>query len=96
MSPRMAFLKENSDAIKAIAASHNGLQIAVFGSVARGEDGPDSDVDFLVTFDEGTSLLDLVGLQDALADYLKIPVDVISTGGLKERDHYIRAEALTL
>ncbi len=92
----MAFLKENGEAIKAFAARHKAFNVAVFGSVARGEDRPDSDVDFLVTFDKGTSLLDLVGLQDALADYLKIPVDVISTGGLKERDHPIRAEALTL
>ncbi len=92
----MAFLKENGEAIKAFAARHKAFNVAVFGSIARGEDRPDSDVDFLVTFDKGTSLLDLVGLQDALADYLKIPVDVISTGGLKERDHPIRAEALTL
>ena len=96
MSPRMAFLKENSEAIKAIAARHKGLKIAVFGSVARGEDGPDSDVDFLVTFDKGTSLLDLVRLQNALEEFLKIPVDVISIGGLKPRDHQIREEALTL
>ena len=54
----MAFLKENSEAIKAIAARHKGLKIAVFGSVARGEDGPDSDVDFLVTFDKEVSVLD--------------------------------------
>ena len=92
----MAFLKENSEAIKAIAARHKGLKIAVFGSVARGDDGPDSDVDFLVTFDKGTSLLDLVRLQDALEEFLKIPVDVISIGGLKPRDHQIREEALTL
>ena len=92
----MAFLKENSEAIKAIAARHKGLKIAVFGSVARGEDGPDSDVDFLVTFDKGTSLLDLVRLQNALEEFLKIPVDVISIGGLKPRDHQIREEALTL
>ena len=96
MSPRIAFLKENSEAIKAIAARHKGLKIAVFGSVARGEDGPDSDVDFLVTFDKGTSLLDLVRLQNALEEFLKIPVDVISIGGLKPRDHQIREEALTL
>ena len=96
MSGRMAFLKENSEAIKAIAARHKGLKIAVFGSVARGEDGPDSDVDFLVTFDKGTSLLDLVRLQNALEEFLKIPVDVISIGGLKPRDHQIREEALTL
>lgn len=96
MSPRMAFLKENSEAIKGIAARHKGLKIAVFGSVARGEDGPDSDVDFLVTFDKGTSLLDLVGLQDSLAAFLKMPVDVISMGGLKPRDNHIREEAMAL
>ena len=92
----MAFLKENSEAIKAIAARHKGLKIAVFGSVARGDDGPDSDIDFLVTFDKGTSLLDLVRLQDALEEFLKISVDVISIGGLKPRDHQIREEALAL
>ena len=92
----MAFLKENSESIKAIAARHKGLKIAVFGSVARGEDGPDSDVDFLVTFDKGTSLLDLVRLKDALEEFLKIPVDVISMGGLKKRDSHIREEALAL
>ena len=96
MSARMAFLQANSEAIKAIAARHKGLKIAVFGSVARGEDGPDSDVDFLVTFDKGTSLLDLVGLQDSLEEFLKMPVDVISIGGLKPRDHHIREEALAL
>lgn len=96
MSGRMAFLKENSEAIKAIAARHKGLKIAVFGSVARGEDTEASDIDFLVTFDKGTSLLDLVRLQDALEEFLKIHVDVISIGGLKPRDHQIREEALTL
>lgn len=92
----MAFLKENSEAIKAIAAHHKGLKIAVFGSVARGEDTETSDIDFLVTFDKGTSLLDLVRWQDALEEFLKIHVDVISIGGLKPRDHHIREEALTM
>ena len=36
-----------SEAIKAIAARHKGLKIAVFGRVARGEDGPDNDVDLI-------------------------------------------------
>jgi len=92
----MEFLQTNSDAIKAIAARHKGLQIAVFGSVARGEDGPNSDVDFLVTFDQEASLLDLVGLKDSLEEFLKNPVDVISIGGLKPRDNHIREEALSL
>lgn len=45
MSERLDFLRANSNAIKAIAARHKVISIAVFGSVARGEDGPDSDVD---------------------------------------------------
>jgi predicted nucleotidyltransferase len=96
MSSRMACLKEHSEAIKAIAARHKALKIAFFGSVARGEDGPDSDVDFGVTIDKGTSLLELVGLQDSLATFLKMPVDVISMVGLKPRDNHIREEARVL
>jgi predicted nucleotidyltransferase len=96
MSERMAFLKENSEAIKAIAARHKGLNIAVFGSVARGEDGPDSDVDFLVTFDKEVSVLDWLLLNEELEQFLKLPVDVISMNGLKLRDVRIREEAILL
>lgn len=96
MSTRLAFLKENSEAIKAIAARHKGLKIAVFGSVARGEDGPDSDVDFLVTFDKEVSVLDWLLLNEELEQFLKSPVDVISMNGLKPRDVRIREEAVFL
>lgn len=96
MSPRLEFLQANSEAIKAIAARHKGLKIAVFGSVARGEDGPDSDVDFLVTFDRDVSVLDWLLLNEELERFLKLPVDVISMKGLKPRDIRIREEAILL
>jgi len=92
----MEFLQANSDAIKAIAARHKALSISVFGSVARGEDGPDSDFDFLVSFNQDSSLLDTASLMNELADYLKSPVDVVSEGGLKPRDTRIRREAILL
>lgn len=96
MSQRLDFLRANSDAIKAIAARHKGSKIAVFGSVARGEDGPNSDFDFLVSFNEDSSLLDAASLMNELADYLKCPVDIVSEGGLKPRDTRIREEAIQL
>jgi predicted nucleotidyltransferase len=44
-----------------LAAKHGARNIRIFGSVARGEGGPASDVDFLVDIEEGRNLLDLVG-----------------------------------
>jgi len=96
MSERMAFLKENSEAIKAIAARHKAFNVAVFGSVARGEDTETSDVDFLVDFLPGASLSDEFRLENELREFLKIPVDLISRGGLKPRDFHIREEAMAL
>jgi predicted nucleotidyltransferase len=64
--------------------------------VARGEDGNDSDVDLLVDFEPGSSLFDLLHLQDELEQLLRCRVDVVSRGGLKPRDEHIRREAVPL
>lgn len=48
----------------------------MFGSVARGDDRPGSDIDLLVDFPAGTSLLSVIGLEQALRDLLGLPVDV--------------------
>ena len=93
---RLDFLRDNSQAIRDIAAQHKAIEIAVFGSIARGEDGPESDFDFLVTFTPTASLTDLAGLHDSLEEFLSAPVDVVSSGGLKARDFHIREEALIL
>ena len=68
----------------------------MFGSVARGDDRPDSDIDFLADFERGSSLFDLLHLTRELEDLLDRPVDVVSTGGLKERDRHILDEAIDL
>jgi len=91
-----ALVEGHADDIKAAVSRHRGRRIALFGSVARGEATDRSDIDFLVEFEPGSSLLDLLRLQDELGDILGRSVDVVSTGGLKPRDDHIRAEALPL
>jgi len=57
--------------------------IGLFGSVARGEGGSESDVDILVRFDEGASLFELVGLGDFLEEKLGCKVDIVSDRAVK-------------
>ena len=52
--------------------------MAVFGSVARGEDDEASDIDFLVEFEPDSSLFDLLHLKDDLEELLGCTVDVVS------------------
>ena len=69
---------------------------AVFGSVVRGQAGPDSDVDVLIDIDPAAAfdLLDLVGIRNLLTDRLGRPVDVVERQALRPqlRDN-ILAEA---
>jgi predicted nucleotidyltransferase len=66
-------------------------ELALFGSIARQEQGPKSDVDLLVDFAEGATLLDLVGLGMFLEEKLGCPVDLVPRRGLRRE---IRDEAL--
>jgi predicted nucleotidyltransferase len=84
------------DEIVALVQRHRGRSIAVFGSVARGDAHATSDIDFLVEFEPNSSLLDLIHLEDDLTDLLGRPVDVVSAGGLLDRDDEIRRDAIPL
>jgi predicted nucleotidyltransferase len=53
-------------------------------------------VDFLVDFEPGSSLFDLLHLKDELTALLGFPVDVVSRRALKDRDEHIRREAVPL
>ncbi|MDR2819320.1 MAG: nucleotidyltransferase family protein [Desulfovibrio sp.] len=55
--------------------------VRIVGSVARGEDTEDSDIDFLVDTAPETSLFDLGGLHEDLADLLGVSIDIIPSGG---------------
>jgi uncharacterized protein len=75
-------LRARRDRILSIAARHGARNVRLFGSVVRGQAGPDSDVDFLVEMDGDRSLLDHVGLIQDLEDYLGRKVDVVSERAL--------------
>lgn len=68
------------EAIKQAAAMHKGKTISLVGSVARGDDNPYSDYDFLVDFEDGACLLDRARLIAALKDILGEEVDVVRLG----------------
>ena len=71
-------LSDKREDILRMAAKHGAYNVRVFGSVVRGEAGPDSDVDVLVEFEPGRSLLDHVGLMQNLEDLLGRKVDVVT------------------
>jgi predicted nucleotidyltransferase len=75
-------LREKREAILAIAARHGATNVRVFGSVARGEAGADSDIDFLVDLEPGRSLLDHAALLVDLQELLGCDVDVVEPPAL--------------
>lgn len=75
-------LSANRAEILELVRRHKATNARVFGSVARGEDHPGSDLDLLVKFDSGASLLDQAALQEDLQDLLGVRVDVVSEAGV--------------
>jgi len=90
-------LKAKHREVMTLASKYGAFNVRVFGSVVRGEEGPDSDIDLLVTMEKGRSYFDLVGLWQDLEELLGRKVDVVTDGGLspylKDR---ILAEAVPL
>lgn len=60
-------------------------ELGVFGSYARDEPRPESDLDILVTFDRAVTLFDLVRLENELTDRLGVDVDLVTRNSLKPR-----------
>ncbi|MGJ3700860.1 nucleotidyltransferase family protein [Variovorax sp. AFSI2.2] len=85
-------LSQHRERIREIALSHHVSGVRVFGSVLRGEDGPDSDLDLLVEPTEQTTLLDLGAIRYELKSLLGMEVDVLTPNGLppKFRDQVLR------
>lgn len=69
--------------ITAVAAANGARDVRVFGSVARGEDGPDSDVDLVVRLEPGRTLLDLMRFEVAMERLLGRRVDVMPETALR-------------
>ena len=84
-------LASKRDEILRIARAHGASNIRVFGSAARGEADEHSDVDFLVVFEPGTSLLDHGAMIAELEELLGRRVDVAPEKALR---HRVRARVL--
>ena len=81
---RAAVLRK-AELIRSLARAHGAQSIALFGSAARGEEHPGSDLDFMVELAPGRSLLDLIGLGNDLQAVLGRKVETISVAGMKPR-----------
>jgi predicted nucleotidyltransferase len=79
----LATLRAHEPMLKAVGVVH----LSLFGSTARGDGRPDSDVDLLAAFDRTRriSLLDVAGIEIQLSELLGQPVDLIEEGTLKPR-----------
>lgn len=78
-------LRRNRRKIVDAAARAGASHVRVFGSVARGDDTPDSDVDLLVDFAAGIGLFGLGRLEQELGEILRRPVDLVPADSLKPR-----------
>ena len=79
----LAKLRANRRALEAIGIIHAGI----FGSVARGEAGPQSDLDIVVELDHAKvrSVFDLAGVWRTLTDLFGVSVDIVERDALRER-----------
>ena len=82
MFPLREKIQQQREEIIQVAGQHRAVNVRLFGSVARGEESEVSDIDMLVDFLPGASLLDQVALMQDLSDQLKRQVDVVSTRAL--------------
>ena len=79
----MLTIEEIKKVVAEIAPKYNLKRVTLFGSRANGNFRDDSDIDLIVDFPEGTTLLNHISLQNKLADIFGINVDVVSRGGLE-------------
>jgi uncharacterized protein len=92
-----ALLKRQRMRVIELARRRGAINVRVFGSVARKEDTPESDIDLLVDLEPGHTILDLVGLRRELTEALGVSVDVTTVGMLKKHLRpRILAEAIPL
>jgi predicted nucleotidyltransferase len=90
-------VRDQRGAILALAAKYGARNVRVFGSAARGEAGPASDIDLLVDMEEGRTFLDLVAFWQDLEELLGCRVDVLTDGGISPYlEEQIYSEAVPL
>lgn len=93
----MAAVRQRADLVKRLASLSGIRSVSVFGSVARGDEGADSDIDFLVETSAEASLFDLARFERDMEQLFLRSVDVVTRASLDERrDKRILAEAVAL
>jgi hypothetical protein len=76
---------------------HKISEIGIFGSYIRGEQNHHSDIDILINFDVFPGLIEFIGIENTLSDYLGVKVDLVTKSGLKpEISKYILSEVMYL
>ena len=82
----------SKDKIAAFCRRNHIRSLALFGSVLRGDFGPDSDVDVLVEFEHGHkhSLMDLVGMEEELTEMFGQKADLVERRAVERSENYIR------
>lgn len=90
MSLKDDITQKREDVLR-LATEHGARNVRLFGSAARGDAGPDSDVDILVDMEPGRSLFDVGGLLMDLQDLLGRRVDIVTEKALH---WYIRDRVL--
>ena len=87
-------LNVSESALATLCSKYNVQELALFGSAARQESRPESDIDLLVSFEAGVpvTLFTLIDLQAELSILFARPVDLVPKNGLKPA---LRAEVLS-
>lgn len=93
----MGEIMSRADEVRAIVRAHHGTgKIAVFGSQVTGKATKESDIDLLVEFGEGTSLLDVVAVEAELSELFGRPVDIMSFRASGYAADHARRQAVLL
>jgi uncharacterized protein len=85
-------VQNKRDDILRITTYYGASNVRIFGSAARGEAGPESDIDVLIHLEPGRSLLDIVAIKQELEDLLGRKVDVLTESSISP---YLRERILT-
>jgi uncharacterized protein len=85
MKPSQA-IEGHRDEIRRVVESHRAKNARIFGSVARGEDTEDSDLDLLIDSTADTTLFDLGAIRHKLRTLLGVPVDILTSESIPDRN----------
>ena len=96
MKEKYLLLDKNDNGFREILRRNKVKSISIFGSYATGEKREDSDIDFLVEFQENSDLLDIVGLKLDLEELLGKKVDIVTQNSISPylRDRIIEQAIL--